>query len=195
MLIDEIKKIARDDADITGIEKMIGDLDPLKNLKTKEDALAFIERNQVFKQALDFETTKRVDNALNKFQTEKLPTILEERLAEAQSPKETPEQKALRDMQAKLKAMEEKEAFLQRKDTFRAKAKELERDEDIAERLANYGDQALETLEFLGDKIKGKVSSSVEAEIKNRLGGQAPKKAEDSGDFDINKEMSKFSYL
>jgi len=195
MLIDEIKKIARDDADITGIEKMIGDLDPLKNLKTKEDALAFIERNQVFKQALDFETTKRVDNALNKFQTEKLPTILEERLAEAQSPKETPEQKALRDMQAKLKAMEEKEAFLQRKDTFRAKAKELELDEDIAERLANYGDQALETLEFLGDKIKGKVSSSVEAEIKNRLGGQAPKKAEDSGDFDINKEMSKFSYL
>jgi len=195
MLIDEIKKIAREDADIAGIEKMIGDLDPLKNLKTKEDALAFIERNQVFKQALDFETTKRVDNALNKFQAEKLPTILEERLAEAQSPKETPEQKALRDMQAKLKAMEEKEAFLQRKDTFRAKAKELELDEDIAERLANYGDQALETLEFLGDKIKGKVSSSVEAEIKNRLGGQAPKKAEDSGDFDINKEMSKFSYL
>ena len=195
MLIDEIKKIAREDADIADIEKMIGDLDPLKNLRTKEDALAFIERNQVFKQALDFETTKRVDNALTKFQTEKLPSIVEERLAEAQSPKETPEQKALRDMQAKLKAMEEKEAYLQRKDTFRAKAKELELDEDIAERLANYGDQALETLEFLGDKIKGKVSSSVEAEIKNRLGGQAPKKAEDSGDFDINKEMSKFSYL
>lgn len=195
MLIDEIKKIAREDADLGDIEKMIGDLDPLKNLSTTEDAVKFIERNQIFRKALDSETSKRVDNALRKFQEEKLPGIVEERLAEAKSPTETAEQKALREMQAKLKAMEEKEALLTRKESFRAKAKELQLDEDIAERLAPFGDNALETLEFLGEKLKGKVSASVEAEIKSRIGDQRPKKAEDSGDFDLSKEMSKYNFL
>jgi hypothetical protein len=195
MLMDEIKKIAKEDADLSGIEKLLTDLDPLKNLKTADDALGFIERNQVFKSALDRETTKRVENALSRFQEEKLPTILEQKLAERANPTETPEQKAVRELQSKLKAMEEKEALLTRKESFRAKAKELELDEDIAEKLAYYGDNALETLEFLGQKIKGKVESSVEREIKSRLGDNAPKRIDEQKDFDVDKEMSKFSFL
>lgn len=196
MLIDEIKKIAKDDADLSRIEGLIGDLDPLKNLKTAEDAIAFIERNPVFRKALDSETSKRVENALTKFQADKMPGIIEDRLADAKNPKETPEQKALREMQVEMKAMKDEKALLVRKDALRTKAKELGLDEDIAENLAGFGDGAFETIEFLGAKFKGKVSTEVETQMKNRLGDQAPKKAvEESGDFDLTETMSKFSYL
>lgn len=193
-ILDEIKKIAKDDADLSGIEKMLGDLDPLKNIQSKEDALSFIDRNQTFKSALDAETSKRVENALSKFKEEKLPELI----SEATKPKdETPEQKRIRELEERVAKADAREKMLERQKQFRGKAKELGFSEDIAAELAGFGDDAGNLVDKLAEYQKSTINSAVEAEIKKRFGeGAQPKQADESkDDFDLDKKMSGFSFL
>lgn len=174
MLLDEIKRIAKDGADLSGIEKMLSDLDPLKNIQSKEDALAFIDRNQVFKAALDSETSRRVENALGKFQSEKLPEILKEKQTEwAKIPEETPEQKRIRELEEQLQKDRAEAAEARLRAELQEKARALGYNNPNVDRYTVYGEKAIEYLEQDFKHTQGLIESQVKDTVKKRFGASA----------------------
>lgn len=173
-ILDEIKRIAKDDADLSGIEKMIGDLDPLKNIQTKEEALSFIDRNNVFKSALDAETSRRVENALDRFQHDKLPEILKQKESEwSKMPEESPEQKRIRELE---EAMAERDAEANRqrlRAELQEKARSMGYDAPDIDRYTVYGEKALEYLEKDFQHTKSIIDNRVKETIQKKFGKSA----------------------
>ena len=189
-IIDEIKRIARDDADLSSIEKMLGDLDPLKNIQSKEDALSFMDRNQVFKAALDAETSKRVENALNRFQTEKLPEILKEKESEwSRIPEETPEQKRIRELEEAMNQRDADAARMRLIAEVREKARELGYTGADVDRYAAFGEKAIEYLQKDHEEREALVSQRVKETVQKKFGKSAidesnePQKTMSRADF------------
>lgn len=173
----EKNAVLKDGASLDELESFAKDLDPLKNIKTKDEAYDFMLRNDAFKSALDYETQKRVENALNKFKDEKLPDILKsegEKIRAEINPEETPEQKRIRELEDRIKKDDEERRVNQLKQALREKAKELAEKEKVpydplrAERFALFGEDADN---MLTDDISY-LKKSIETELSSRLKGQ-----------------------
>ena len=149
-IVEWIKQNAtlKEGVDIKEAEKLMADLDPLKNITSKEAALEFIDRNGFFKSALDSAISKAVASHDEKFKAEKLPEILKaetEKIRAELNPEETPEQKRLRELEAKLQQAEKERQINELKSQLRAQAKEMGFTMD-AERYAAYGDKAFDMM-------------------------------------------------
>ena len=189
-LLEWIKKNVVDGVDISEAEKMVKDLEelnPLNSVRTTEEALQFIDRNKVFKSALDSETSKRAEHAIDNFKEKKLPGLIraeEDRVRKELNPDMTEEQKRIAELEAKVKAGEQKEAELEMKKGLRAKAKELSEkagvqfDPILAERFYVYGDKAVEMLSDTIDYMK----TSIETELSKKLKGQFTQTGPKAGD-------------
>jgi len=176
-IIEWIKANVKEGANVAEAEELVKDLDPLKNITTAESALAFIDRNSVFKSALDAETSRRVLKHDEKFQAEKLPEILKAergKLEKELNPDLTPEQKRI----AELEEWQQDQLLTtgenQLKESLRAKAKEIGYDPLRAETLYIYGDNALKMLEEEKGYFDSKLKTELEAEIKTRFAPNVP---------------------
>jgi len=176
-----VKANAKEGANLAEFENLLESENPVLSIKTKEEALEFIEKTQFFKSALDAETSRRIEKALNRFESEKLPEIIkskEEQLRKELSPEETPEQKRLRELEEKLAAADARERENALKADLRKKAKELGMDPLKADRYAVYGDKAAKYLEEDWADIKTTIDTSLDKEIKARYKTGEPKAAE-----------------
>lgn len=202
MLLDWIKKNIREGADIKEAESLIKDLDPLKNIKSKTEALAFIERNDLFRSALDSETSIRVDNALERFKENKLPGIVkeeQEKIRKELNPEETEQDKRIRELEQKLEAADNEKLQSNTKLTLREKAKQLAEETGVpydplrAERLYVYGDKAEEMLTDEINYLKGTIEKELSSKLKGQYINTAPKTGKTvSGSLDerLNKAKS-----
>ena len=168
----------KDGADVKEFESIVSDLDPLKNIKTKEDALNFIDRNSVFKSGLDSAISRAVSSHDEKFKAEKLPELLKaekEAYAKELNPDITDDQKKINELTERLNQADKEKANNLLKDELRAKAKELGYSVDIS-RFVVYGDKALETLEADFTDRQSYINTEVERQVKERFGGNKPPK-------------------
>jgi NADH dehydrogenase/NADH:ubiquinone oxidoreductase subunit G len=177
MILDWIKANAKEGADLAEAEKLVNDLNPLKNIATTSDALSFIQRNDLFKQALDSETSKRVSDHDKRFQEEKLPDILKtERtnILKELNPDETPEQKRIRELEEDAKQRDARDAKRELEKSLREKAVELKANPVKAERYAVYGDKALEIFEADVSETNKLIETELAKRIKEKFGDNPP---------------------
>jgi hypothetical protein len=177
-IIDWIKKNVREGVNIAEAEELAKDLDPLKNIITQEDALKFIDRNPVFKGALDAETSRRVEKHDEKVfpaRFEKERAKIREEVEKELNPDMTPEQKKIRELEEWKEGQLKKDQENQLKTELRSKATEIGFDPIKAERYVVYGQEALKFLEDDHKSIDSQVKSQLDKELKGRFKGEPPK--------------------
>lgn len=151
-LIDDIKSVAKEGADLSGIEGQIGSYINSSEL-TKDNFIEVAKKHPNLMSAYDSLVSKSVENGVNNFKEKGMAEILkakEDAIRAEINPKETPEQKRIRELEAKIQASEDKEILSTRKDELSIKAKELGFDTILAKDLAK--------LENADDIIKGVVA-------------------------------------
>jgi len=173
-LLEWIKANSKDGVTFGDAEKMIKDLEdlnPMNSVKTQDEALAFMERNQIFRSALDSETSRRIDKHDEKFKSDKLPGLLKEERTKIEkeiNPDISPEQKRIAELEGREKERDNKDVVTARKEALRLKAAELKYDPLRAERLAIYGDDAEKRLIEEVDYFKTSVNEALELKLKGQ---------------------------
>lgn len=178
-----IKENVKEGSDINKAVDLMKDLDPLKNIQTKEQAFAFIQRNSLFNSAFDAEVNSRVRNHDDRFRDSELPGILKEereKTIKELNPKETEDQKSNRELRERLDAMETKEKNQILKESLREKAKRIAEEKKVpydplrAERLFVYGDKAEDILNEEIDYFKTAIDSELEKKVKGQFTTKTP---------------------
>lgn len=175
-MADWVKKNVKDGVDISEFEEMESEFS-VDGISDKNKALEFIKKNDVLKKALDLHTNESIKNHDKKFESEKLPEITKKIRSEVENelnPELTEEQKALKEANKRIDAMELKEKQGEIKGNLRKAAKELGFPEDRAERFYIYGENAMSELEAEAEVFNTHVTNKVTAEIKTRYGDTPP---------------------
>jgi len=166
----------KEGTNLNEFETLVSDLDPLKNIKSKEDALNFIDRNTFFKSGLDSAVSRAVSSHDEKFTSEKLPELIKaqrEAWVKEANPTETPEQKKIRELEDWKKESLNKETKYQLKDALTKKANELDYSVDV-ERFVIYGDKALDQLTAEHSERQSYVKTEIERITKEKYGNNTP---------------------
>ena len=169
-LLDWVKANAKDGVNVAEFEQLAKGM-IIPDLPTREAAIAFIVNTPALNSAHNSAITQAIQTHDAKFTADKLPQIekdLREKLMAELNPKETPEQKKIRELSEALEGMKRKDAEAALRDTLRNKAKEIGYDITLADRFAVYGEKAAEMLEADHSILSGKIKSEVEAELKKR---------------------------
>lgn len=175
-VLEWIKANAKTDANIAEVEEM---LEASKLPDSKESAWDFIQKNKVFKSAMDAEVSRATAAHDEKFMATKFPDIMKaekEKLMKELHPEETPLEKRVREQDERIKAFENKESENARKEVLRKKAVEIGFDPVRAERYSVFGDDAENVLLEDHTYMQSFVKTGIETEVKNRFGnGIVPK--------------------
>jgi len=185
--------------DISEVEKLETELDPLSGLSTVDQALDFMGRNDLFNRALKKHETTSIEKHDDKFMKDKYPEMLksalDEKLKEL-NPDETPEQKRIRELEDKISAADKRDALNALKIELQSKAKEIGYTGNI-DLFISQGDKAIETMEAYHEANtawREKEKETMQKEVYK--GNPPPKGGEDvPSDFNLDSEMNKLSFL
>lgn len=164
--------------------QLVRDLDPLKNIDSREAAIDFMKRNDKFKSALDYEVQQAVETNSKKFSETKLPELIKaerQKIMQELNPEETPEQKRVRELEEKIAERDARDARRELEASLRTKAQELGFDPLRAERYAALGEGAMDALaqdvEWFNATMKAKLDEAVKGRYKTDTppGGGDPK--------------------
>jgi hypothetical protein len=170
-LLEWLKANVKDGADMNEATRLVDEIATV----TPERAAELVKDREV-RRILDAEISRAVERHDERFREEKLPKILEEergKIRKEFNPEETPEQKAVRELQEKLAAMEREKAAMERKAALRAKASELGVDAyglkpDDVEVFAGLGDDAERVLARLTERLSESFNSALDSKVKER---------------------------
>ena len=177
-LEDDIKSVAREDADLTGVLGQLEGLNPLNGL-TKETAFDFIKQNQVLLSAFDSEVSKSVNTGVENFKNKGMIEIMKEREAELRqelNPEESEASKVAREFNEFKSTVQAKEELNALKDLLSNKATELGYDPIDAREFSVYGgEKALMMLEKFAARENERVNTRLNNEIKEKFNMGQPK--------------------
>jgi hypothetical protein len=178
-LIDKIKAIAKEGVDFSEIETEINQLNPLNQVKDKNQAWDFIKGNPLLLSVLDTKVTDRANTALENFKSSKLPELIEaekEALRKELKPEETPLEKEVRELREARKQDQLEMSRRDLQDKLSVKAKELDFDPIRAKNYAVYGEEAIDRLTEDATWFKSEIETRIGVEKKGLYAGvQAPK--------------------
>ena len=177
-ILEWAKLNSREGSNLAEVEEMVSKIDVNQAVTSNDQALDFMQNNNFFKAALDSETSKRVD----KYSTETMPKKLELERARIRdeeaaklNPKETDDQKRIRELEQLVKDSQAKDSNNKLKTDLRAKAKELNFDADKAERYSRFGEDAFSYLEKDASDFSNYITTELDKQIKAKFGDNAPK--------------------
>lgn len=173
-----IEPLVKEGADLTPVKEALGTMDPLAKVTDKDSAWGFIKSNDLLLSVLDQKTTERIKDAKGRWTETDLTEALKAREAEIRAeinPKETPEQKQLRELKAQLDQRDAKEALRALQDSLSEKAKELNFDPMKARDYAVYGESAVEKLTADAEWFNTTVEEKVNALAKEKYSSTVPK--------------------
>ncbi len=176
-ILEWVKKNSIEGANIAEVEELI-EKNTFDGIKTKEQAMDFISKNQVFKSANDSLISTAVNSHDDKFKENKLPDLIKaerEKILKELKPEMTPEQKELQELKQWRTDSEKREKSGELKSALRAKATELKYDPVRAEKFASFGDDALKMLEDDSIYWNGQIDTRIKESIKGTLAGTPPK--------------------
>lgn len=192
-VLENIKQYLKDDADLNVVSEILNDLNPLKNVKTKEDALNFIDRNEVFKQALKSQVDRRFDIGLQTWKENHLPSLINderEKIIKELNPEETEDQKRLRAAEQKLKEFESKEKRVELENKLMGKAKEIGFDPVFARSFSMFGDEAESKLNSFNEYVQNYSKSKMNEQLKGVYSNQTPTAGGNAPTQDINTKIA-----
>ncbi len=175
-LIDDIKAVAKEGADLQGIEGQISGLNPLSALQTKEEGFELIKSNPFLMSAFDSEMSKGVNTGVDNFKAKGMLEIIkakEEAIRAEINPKETPEQKEIRELKDRLNSSDKEKALNTLQDELSIKAKEIGFDPILAREYSVYGD--IETASAGMESMENYIQSRIKTELEAKLKGQYTK--------------------
>lgn len=159
--------------------QVIKGLNPLGNVADADSAVDFIKSHDVLKRGYDKIAQAAVDAHKRKFEEDRLPEMrkaMRDELLKELKPEETPEQKRLRELEEQLRERDSREKLYQLKEKLRAKAKEVDFDEGLAERFAYMQtDDPESELTTFSDRVKALAKDLAEKEIASRWPQNRPK--------------------
>ena len=178
--------------DLSEVEKLEKDLDPLSGISTVDQALDFMGRNPLFEKGLKKHETQAIEKHDDKFNKEKLPGLLKDERDKAikeANPEETPEQKRIRELEDKISASDKRDTNNALKIELAAKAKEIGYTGDI-DLFMHLGDKALGTMEAYHTKNTEYLEAEKTKIQKELYGDNAPpKKQEKETPKDIDEKI------
>ncbi len=178
--------------DLSEVEKLETELDPLSGLTTPDQALDFMGRNPLFEKALKKHETQAIEKHDDKFNKEKLPGILKderEKAIKEANPEETPEQKRIRELEDNAAVRDKSDAAKDLKIELAAKAKEIGYTGDI-DLFMHLGDKALQTMEAYHTKNTEYLEGEKEKIQKELYGDNIPpKKHKEETPKDIDEQI------
>lgn len=169
-LVEWAKNNAREGSNLAEFEEMVSQF---KLPETPEGAWDFIQKNQPFKRLYDSELSKKNAEYDKRFQEIKLPEIekqMRDRLAAELNPKETPEQKTIRELKERLDAKERDEKRATTRAALMKKASEKGFIPDLAAELADL-DGADERLDKFMDAWDSAIKTKLDEMAKAKFGG------------------------
>lgn len=191
MLIDDIKAIAKDGADLSAIEGQIAKLNPLSGLQSKEEAWEVIKSNPYMLSAFDSEQSKRAEKVLDNFRNGKMKeemSEVEKRIRAELNPEESDADKQLREVREQLKAMQQEKELSLLQDQLSNKAKEMGFDPIRARSFAVYGEKAFDTLEDFAKWQNGIIEERLSSELKGNFTQRQPKTSSSSTNVTMTRQ-------
>jgi len=178
MTIEELMEVVPEDKK-EGVQQLLQEINPLSKVQDADSAAELIANHDVLKKGRDKLVTSAIESHKKKFEEEKLPELrksIRDEVSKELNPEETPEQKRLRELEQQLQERENREKQYQLKEQLRSKAKELDFDEDLAERFVtmNTEDPASE-LEQFANRFREMVETRAEKEVANRWPNKKPR--------------------
>jgi hypothetical protein len=178
MLIDDIRAIAKDGADLTTIEGQIEKMNPISGLQTKEEAWELIKSNPFMLSAFDSEQSKRAEKVIENFRNGKMQEEIKQRELEVRkefNPEETDEQRELREIREQMKQMSQEKQMSILQDELSNKAKDMGFDPLMAREFAAYGDKAMNQLERFAEWQNKVIEDRLSTELKGKFTQTTPK--------------------
>ena len=159
-----VEKNAKDGADLGELRGMI---------PTAEE----MARHPEVKPHFDRAVTSAVQTHDTKFRDEKLPGLIQaerEKIMAELNPKETDDQKLLRETRQEITALKQREAISERKTKLRRRANELKTETiglpaEFFESFAVFGDDAVPTLDAFFERVSTNFSKTLNSEIETKL--------------------------
>lgn len=176
-LLKLIKANMKEGADIAAIETLVKGLNPLAGVKTVEEAKELINKTDLLRSATDSLVSIAVKSHDDKFTAEKLPGLLKEEREKAikeVNPKETEEQKTIREQKERIDALEANGKRSELKTVLQSKASEIGYPGNV-DLFLGFGDKALEMMESEAGRFKSSVDERVSSDIKKLYGDTKPK--------------------
>lgn len=176
-LSDWIKENVKEGANVAEAEELV-QAETFEGIKTKEQAIDFIDKNDVFKSAKDSLISTAVNAHDDKFKETKLPEIIKakrEEWTKEMNPEETPEQKRIRELETRDAERDSKERKRDLEDALLTKASEIGFDPIRAKDYSVYGDKAIDKLVDDAGWYKSQIELKVKETVKGTLAGKPPK--------------------
>ena len=178
-LIEQIKSIAKDGADVTEIEQALSKLNPLSGLTTKEEAWNLVKNNPLLLSTYDQKQNERAKTIEENLWNGKFADELknrEDNLRKGLNPQETESDKKLREMSNKLESMEREKSTSELRSQLSEKAEELGYSIAKAQELVVYGEKAMEKLESDASWFNQELDTRISSKMKEKYpSGQAPR--------------------
>lgn len=176
-LIEDIKGIAREGADLSGIEGQIAGLNPLTGLQTKEAAFELIKGTPLMISAFDSAVSKSVEAGVENFKEKGMKDVLKERetaLRLELNPKEDKADKVAREFEEYKTGVEADKAKSTLRDELSAKAKELGFDPIRARDFAIFEGDAMAKMEDYASWQTETLNTRLSTELKDKYNLKTP---------------------
>lgn len=176
-LLKLIKANIKEGADFAAIEKLAQGINPLAGLKTVDEAKVLIAKTDLLTSATDSLVSIAVKSHDDKFTAEKLPGLLKaegEKIRKEINPKETDEQKKIREQGEEIQKLKADGSRSTLKTSLQNQAKELGYGGDV-DLFLGHGDKAGDLLIAEAKRFKDAVGEQVGKDIKELYGNVTPK--------------------
>jgi hypothetical protein len=196
-LMEAIKGVAQEGADISAIELGLTGLNPLSGVSDKDQAMQLIKDNPYLNSAYDSGISKGVESYKERFNKEKLPELISaerQKLISEFNPEETEAQKVAREFAEYKQAQETKE----HKATLRTelittfdKIKAVDngfKAEDL-QYFVDMGDKGVEQFVKMNERIGQITKSKIELALKGKYTTEQPQAGEQQSNYDLNGRM------
>lgn len=178
-IIEQIKAISKEGADLSGIESALTGLNPLTSIKDKDAAWGFIKSNDILRSTLDQKVTERVKTAEGNIMNGKFQEAMKAREAEIRAevnPEETDAQKLAREFKEYKAGVEREKSDIKLKDELSRKAEEIKFSPSLAKELSALGEKADPIMDSFMEWHKAELDSALDGKASEQYGKvEAPK--------------------
>ena len=193
-LLKLIKANMKEGADIAAIQKLAEGLNPLAGVKTVEEAKVLIAKTDLLRSANDSLVSIAVKSHDDKFTAEKLPELLKaegEKIRKEINPKETDEQKKIREQGEEIQKLKDDGSKATLKTALTAQAAELGYKGNVNLFLGYEPKEAGKLLKADFDLFKTSVDERVSSDIKKLYGDIKPRTSTEIPPEDLDAQIMK----
>ena len=163
----ELLELLAEIEDDGNVDEILKDTDLYKSALNFENIKPLFASNDDFKSFLDSEKDKHADKALKTWKANNLDKIIQSEILKATQVKETPEQKAIRELEAKLDAMSKEKERAERQAKYKDILAKKKIPSDLTDFILGEDDEVTDSnITRFEDAMKTYIEEKVAAKLK-----------------------------